>query len=257
MVVELPEELACYRWGTPYRPHPPLYLAPGQQGLAPVHSELAPAQRFDAEPGSQPELLTPGSRRMLDVVDLALDGGWLAVLHEIGGSDPALWLLVEAVVDAPRAGGLAEGWWVVAWVDLASGPPPRVAARWLSEPSGQVALPLLAGLPSTPPERRPIKLRAALEAGCSALYSLLARHPETAVWLRRRGARLQLYLTMAALVYLHPGRPWPPPARLAVEAAPSAGAGGAGIAPDPPAAAERGGAAALKERRRARARHPR
>ena len=269
LLVELPEELACYRWGTPYRPQPSLCLAVGEPGRHPIRlPEPDPSARLQrvadptvpqpdpsevAAPGLpavlRPEPLTPGSRRVLDIVELALEGGWLAVLHEPGGSEPALWLLLEAVADGPGAGGgLAAGRWVATWVDLTSRQPPRGAALRPAEPSTPPALALLPGPPPAPTGRRRVKLRAALEAACRAAGGLLRQPPGADRWRRRHRARMQLYLTMAALVYLRPGRAWPPPARLVVEAAPSAGAAGAGTAPDPPAAAAPGGAAARKGR---------
>lgn len=278
LVVELPEELACHRWGTPYRPQPSLCLAVEEPGRRPARlpepdpsaglqgpavptappTELAEAMAPGLPAVLRPEPLTPGSRRVLDIVDLALEDGWLAVLHEPGGSDPALWLLLEAVADAPCAGGgLAEGGWVATWVDLTSRQPPRGALLRMAEPSTPPALALLPGPPPAPTGRRRVKLRAALEAACRAAGGLLRHPPGADGWLRRHRARVRLYLTMAALVYLRPGRAWPPPARLVVEAAPSAGAAGAGTAPDPPAAAEPGGAAVRKEGPPSKAARPR
>lgn len=244
LTVELPDALACYRWGTPYRPQKSLCLvlqAPEQAGFG--LRKVAATSKPSADGARQAELLTPGARRVWEMIDLALEGGWLAVLHEVGGTEPALWLLVEAVADAPAAGGLAPGWRAVAWVDLASGPDqPRTSSLWLEKACEQAPLAVRPGPPASGARRRRLKLGAALEACCSAVGRLIVRQPGATAWLRRRRARLQLYLTMAALVYLRPGRPWPPPARLAVEtaaeaAAPSAPADGAGTAPDPGAAA--------------------
>lgn len=246
--VELPDTIACRQWGTPYRPHPPLHIA---------FDELAPG--VDA---GKVEVVTPGSRRAADIVDLALERGWLGVFHEVpDGRLPALWVLMEGSFDAWP---LYRGWpapdgpswaaasprpfalrscWLVGWADLATATPAggcrvEVGPFDPAAPAGGPSRLLVA--PGPPPGGRDRRLPG--RAG--RLPEVLSRMAEAALacfqdalpdgWRPSRVApttragegddgtrsghpvRLQLVVTMAAVVFVRPRRPWPPPALLAV-----------------------------------------
>ena len=234
VVAELPEELACRRWGSSYRPQPPLVFA-----LAEPRRAGPPA----TDAGSPPEVLTPGCRRAWELAELAVEKGPLAVFREPDGCLPALWVLGEAVVDAPETSRVPAAWgWVSLWVNLARQTSPPGVAFWLGQrPVG----PGLAVVPGRPrhPAPRAVRLREAFDAADQAAARLLASRAS-----RRKGRppstfRGQLYLTLAALVYLHPRRPWPPPPLVVVTGGSAARAAGAGSGPDRGAAGAGDGAA--------------
>ncbi len=253
--VELPQAVACRRWGTPYRPHPPLLLrfAAGQETCAEARGE----------PGApQAEPVTPFSRRAADIVELALGSGWVGVFHEPPSacqqparglthtSVPALWALLEAVMDGGPLGQVPPTCWLVAWVDLAR--PARPAWCGRLEPSayerGPCAdtLAVRPGPPASGPypsaARRMLRLSSTWQAIMEQAVRSLAQDASVRRWqaalagvghdavaggpprrgvlspsppdrqLRREDPRLQLFVTMAAVVYLSPARAWPPPA---------------------------------------------
>lgn len=270
--VELPEPVACRRWGTPYRPHPPLLLR-----FRDRQETGAAAESGDpAAPLEEP--VTPFSRRAADIVELALDPGWIGVFHEpprpaqgwssagvpargstgaglptrgsTGASLPALWVLLEAVMDGGPLARVPPPCWLVAWVDLARPANPAWCGRLV--PSAYARGPGADGLsvhPGPPPAcpgpsaaRRTLRLPAAWQAIMEQAVRSLAQDASVRRWqaalagaghdavlqrapgreglslprqdgrLRREDPRLQLFVTMAAVVYLNPARPWPPPA---------------------------------------------
>lgn len=223
--VELPEPVACRRWGTPYRPHPPLRLSFGDPQDAATPGTKPPA------PGTEP--VTACSRRAADIVELALDSGWLGVFHESPRATvPALWAFLETVADGGPLARAPAARWLAGWVDLArpSNPAwcgPVGAPEGSPEPvASAVALAVRPGPARPGPGRytlpRTLRLPAAWQALMRRAVEAIAQDPQVRSWLNAHKGRceaarwdeprLQLFVTMAALVYLEPVRPWPPPA---------------------------------------------
>ena len=264
--VTLPDTLA-WHWGRPGRPCPELWLgfdgaeadadAPGQGG-------------GESLPGPAPEPVDACSRRFWEIRALALDLGWTGIWHQPARRHaPALWLWLEAGADPGQPGRVPPGGPVVAWVDLEGARPP--AAHVLGPDAGRAApappprrpghsaaLAVRWGPPPGRPRPRPGRLRLAQALEQAALACAQAC---AAAWGLQPGVRsrgeppgqpqpqgrteplLRLSVTLAALIYVDPDRPWPPPPRLLPllpprqASAPSAPAGPSAAPPGPGAAA--------------------
>ena len=254
--VVLPDSLA-WHWGRPGRPCPELWLTFEDSG------GVSPADGQPEGPPAPFEPVDTYSRRWWEIRALALDLGWLGVLHQVAERHrPALWTWLEAVVDGPGVSGpLPPAAPIVAWASLEASPDaPPAAARLLADGSGAArpngrrnreSLPVRWGLP---PEvrswgRARARLGDALEqaalAAARAYASLLplqrGRGDASEAAEAAAGPRLRLFTTMAAVIYVDRDAPWPPPPHLAPlppgrrAAAPSAEAGPAAAPPDPAA----------------------
>ncbi len=254
--VVLPDSLA-WHWGRPGRPCPELWLTFEEGGAT------AAARQPDGPPAPF-EPVDACSRRWWELRELALDLGWLGMLHQPAERHrPALWTWLEAVADDPGTpGSLPPAAPIVAWAPLEPSPaaPPATAHLLTGGPGAapphasraREALPVRWGLPPGLRGfgRARARLGDALELAALAAARAYASLP--ALQRRRLDApetagtdprpRLRLFTTMAAIIYVDRDAPWPPPPRLAPlpqgrsAAGPSAGAGPAAAPPDPAAA---------------------
>lgn len=253
--VELPDELA-WHWARRGRPCPQLWLEFAEPPDGGARTEAPPA-------GEGPEAVPPFSRRFWEIRALALDLGWLGVFHvPARRHEPALWMLLEAVADGAALADVPPPGLAAVWVRL-SGRPGGPAVQFPAPLSAAQVTPDTGGgpgfaapgprlLPGPPPAARlgrpRVGLGGALEQAALAAARAFVAHPSASRWLRPRrssppcgmGPRLQLFVRMAALIYLDAGAAWPPPplpfppaTRPAPDGPPCARAGPAAAPPGP------------------------
>lgn len=189
-----------------------------------------------------PEPITPTCRRFRDVLELALDEGWMGVLHQPASRhQAALWALGDVAwcggplkaAPAPHA--------AVAWISLDATQRPPVAVYWAGEDAPPPALALSWGYPpgrrrlGGAGRRRP-SLRQALELAAQSVVEEAWKRPDVRAWARTCPTwalpEIRWVIVQASLIFLDADAPWPPGPTLDLPhppdgpAAPSGGADG-------------------------------